>query len=217
MSARLFTLIAIIIEASAIRLHCMNNIASKVVRIAVGSRNIVKINSAELGISTALNDPSISCQAIGYNVPSGVSDQPMNDSETKEGAIARAKAAFSHHFAAEGKYPTFAVGLEGGVALVDGQLECFAWIIIIDANRMGAARTASFVLPERIRDLIVIEGKELGDADDQVFGSINSKQQGGSVGHLTNGIIDRTAYYQHAVILAMIPFIQPDLYPQIEL
>jgi inosine/xanthosine triphosphatase len=40
----------------------------------------------------------------------------------------------------------------------------------------------------------------------------NSKHQGGTVGKLTQGVIDRTAYYEHTAILALIPFINPQLY-----
>ena len=53
---------------------------------------------------------------------------------------------------------------------------------------------------------------ELGDADDQVFGTHNSKQKGGAVGLLTHQLIDRTAYYREAIILALIPFVQPEFY-----
>jgi len=58
----------------------------------------------------------------------------------------------------------------------------------------------------------VREGMELGQADDIVFGSSNNKQKGGAVGHLTNGVIGRSEYYKHAVILAFVPFQWPELY-----
>jgi len=40
----------------------------------------------------------------------------------------------------------------------------------------------------------------------------NSKQKSGAVGHLTKGVIDRTAYYVPAVVLAYIPWENPELY-----
>ncbi len=45
-----------------------------------------------------------------------------------------------------------------------------------------------------------------------VFGRTNSKQGNGAVGLLTGDVIDRAAYYVHAVILALIPFRNPELY-----
>lgn len=76
----------------------------------------------------------------------------------------------------------------------------------------GTSRTSSFFLPHVIRDLVLIDGLELGAADDKVFGTQNSKQAAGAVGQLTKGVIDRTAYYEQAVILAFIPFQWSDLY-----
>ena len=107
--------------------------------------------------------------------------------------------------------PSFAVGLEGGIQTVDDVMECFAWMAIYDGSKLGFARTASFPLPRRIKEL-VDGGIELGAADDIVFGRTNSKQGNGAVGLLTNGVIDRASYYEHAIILAMIPFHWPDLY-----
>jgi non-canonical (house-cleaning) NTP pyrophosphatase len=75
---------------------------------------------------------------------------------------------------------------------------------------MGKSRTGAFYLPEEIARL-VRDGMELGHADDVVFGRSNSKQQDGSIGLLTGGVIDRTLYYEHAVVLALIPFLNPQL------
>lgn len=55
-------------------------------------------------------------------------------------------------------------------------------------------------------------GFELGNATDQVFDQKSSKQKSGSVGILTNDIIDRTQSYVDAVILALIPFKNQNLY-----
>lgn len=52
---------------------------------------------------------------------------------------------------------------------------------------------------------------ELGQADDIVFGQINSKQKQGTVGALTKNEIDRSEYYRHAVILVLSPFVNPEL------
>ena len=107
------------------------------------------------------------------------------------------------------------------------QLSCFAWGIVIKAESsvVGAARTASFQLPNSVANLVsqvtlffpacrerlaspVSQGFELGVADDMVFGRVDSKRTGGSVGLLSGGLIDRTAYYEHAMILALVPFME---------
>ena len=87
----------------------------------------------------------------------------------------------------------------------------FAWIYIKGEKLIGKGRSASFFLPEKVAD-VVKQGKELGDADDIVFGKSNSKQQNGAVGILTGDVITRTALYVPAVILALVPFKNVSLY-----
>ena len=59
---------------------------------------------------------------------------------------------------------------------------------------------------------------ELGDATDVVFAEVNSKQKGGTIGKVTGGLIDRTAYYEHALCCAVAPFMHDDtgLYDEVE-
>ena len=76
----------------------------------------------------------------------------------------------------------------------------------------GFAKTGSFLLPPALCDLVINKRMELGDADDIVFKRVNSKHGQGTVGKLTDGHIDRTNYYVHALKLALIPWIRPELY-----
>ncbi|CAI5996362.1 unnamed protein product [Closterium sp. NIES-65] len=55
-------------------------------------------------------------------------------------------------------------------------------------------------------------GMELGEATDEAFRQEGSKSRGGTVGYLTNGEITRQTYYEHAITLALIPFVHPSLY-----
>ena len=45
-----------------------------------------------------------------------------------------------------------------------------------------------------------------------IFGRTNSKQGNGAIGILTNDLVTRTDLYEHAVLLALAPFITPDYY-----
>lgn len=171
-------------------------------KIVVASTNPVKIEAARVGFSQVFGD---SIEMIGISTPSGVSDQPMTDDETHRGAKNRALNA--RHAYPDADYW---VGLEGGIEEHLGVLTVFAWIVVVNKDRAGHARTATFILPDEVAKLVK-QGLELGDADDIVFGRANSKQQNGSVGLLTNDRIDRAGYYSPAVVLALIPFINPDL------
>ena len=91
-------------------------------------------------------------------------------------------------------------------------MEAFAWVVIkAKGNGFGKGRTGTFFLPPQIAELIK-QGKELGEADDIVFGRTNSKQENGAVGILTENVVDRTKYYTEAVVLALIPFKNKKLY-----
>lgn len=174
------------------------------IKIVVASKNPVKVNAVKIGFNRLF--PAMEIDVQGVSVESGVSDQPMSDAETLEGAINRVKNA--QHAKPEAE---FWVGLEGGIQLVSDTMSAFAWIVVKGKTRIGKARTGAFFLPPKVVALIK-EGKELGEADDIVFGHQNSKQQGGAIGLLTDNVIDRTSLYVEAVIMALVPFKNKELY-----
>ena len=174
-------------------------------RVIVASKNPVKIKAAQMGFQSMFPQKEWVFDSI--SVPSEVRDQPMTSYETLQGAINRAANAKEVMSEAD-----FWIGIEGGVEIHDDQMEVFAWISVLDKlGRYSKSKTANFYLPPKVADLVK-QGIELGKADDIVFGQSNSKQQGGSVGLLTNGVINRSDYYQSAVVLALIPFLQEELY-----
>ncbi len=182
----------------------------KNIKIIVASANPTKVNAALLGFQRLF--PNQNFTAKGISVPSGVSDQPMNDAETFEGALNRAKNARKVLEGAE-----FWVGIEGGLTYnIAGKMEAFAWIVVLSKENpkiIGKARTASFEIAAPIEDLIH-QGYELGHADDLVFRDDNSKQKSGATGLLTDNVMNRTLLYEMAMILALIPFKNKDLYSQ---
>jgi inosine/xanthosine triphosphatase len=171
--------------------------------IVVASKNPVKIQAALDGFKKMFPDEAF--QAEGISAPSNVSDQPMSDAETLQGALNRARNI--QRLAAQADYW---VGIEGGCDQQQGVMQAFAWVVVLSKERSGQSRTGTFTLPAEIARL-VRQGVELGEADDRVFSRSNSKQGNGAVGILTRDVIDRTAYYEHAVILALVPFKNPDL------
>jgi inosine/xanthosine triphosphatase len=171
--------------------------------VIVASTNPVKLEAAWRGFAAMFPDQPFDLR--GINVPSGVSDQPMTERETRAGAAQRAANARAHTPDAD-----YWVGIEGGISDDNGEMLAFAWVVVLSGERAGSSRSATFQLPQEVARL-VRGGLELGDADDVVFGRSNSKQENGSVGLLTGDVIDRVLYYEHAVILALIPFKHPTL------
>lgn len=174
-------------------------------KIVVASSNPVKIASALAGFEEMF--PETTFEAENIDVPSGVSAQPIGNEETYQGALNRAMAAKEAI-----KEADFWVGIEGGNIWHGEEMETMAWVVVLSHDRLGKARTAGFFLaPKTIA--LVKEGYELGHADEIVFGTQNSKQKMGSSGLLTDNVMTRTRFYVPAVILALIPFKKPELYP----
>lgn len=174
----------------------------------VASRNPVKVEAAQRAIDRVF-PTGLFARAEGVAAPSGVSDQPFSDAETLAGARNRVASLRPSHPDA------LILAVEGGVRFDEQKnLECFAWCIADAGGPFpeGKARSASFLLPKEVADLVA-GGMELGDADDIVFSREGSKRGNGAVGLLTNDIVTRTDYYVQPFILSLIPLMQPALYP----
>ncbi|MBY7889434.1 inosine/xanthosine triphosphatase [Vibrio fluvialis] len=170
-------------------------------KVIIASLNPAKIRAVESAFSTVF--PDYQCAFQGVSVPSEVADQPMSDHETKLGALNRVRNA--KQSITDGD---FYVGLEAGI---DGDVT-FAWMIIESATQRGESRSASLMLlPEVLSKLA--DANELGDVMDEVFGTDNIKQKGGAIGLLTQHHLTRSSVYHQALILALIPFTNPEHFP----
>ncbi|MEJ8567335.1 inosine/xanthosine triphosphatase [Wenzhouxiangellaceae bacterium CH-27] len=169
-------------------------------RIVVASNNPVKLRAVELAFGRCFAGSALELQAV--SVASGVSEQPMSDQETRRGARNRAAAARDAMPDAD-----YWVGLEGGLESLGDALYASAWMTVIRADgASGNARTPTLPLPPAIADLIA-SGMELGDANDAVFGTTNSKQGSGAFGLLTGQRLTRESVYAETLTLALIPLI----------
>jgi len=272
-------------DADAATAPAGGSVPPPVLRVAVGSKNPSKIRAVRQFLERVLRRqhqlhqreqhrgrvPALDVR--GYDVESGVPDQPFGDAETREGATNRAKAAYrayyDHYCEDDGAgangddgtggdargeerqqlWPHLGIGMEGGLEWVDRgsasnaeeeeskekELFCMAWMAVygkrtgtvVDwlASRdtesyagdkkpvLGVSKTASFAVPPEVARLVRDESMELGRADDVVFRRVNSKHGGGTVGKLTDDLVDRSEYYEHALILAFTPWLRPNLYP----
>ena len=106
--------------------------APLVLHVAVGSKNPVKINSVKAALLQVIHnqpvfadddteDKHVKLRVEGFDVPSGVADQPMGDEETMTGADNRARAAYEAYRKQFQIIPHLAVGLEGGLEWNHGE------------------------------------------------------------------------------------------------
>lgn len=167
-------------------------------RIVISSSNPVKIAASKAAFEAIF--PDVDMEFIAINVSSGVSEQPVSDAETRFGATNRMNNARQARPDAD-----FWVGLEGGLEWIDDEPLASAWMVVGDASgRQGQARTTTLPLPPAVKQLL-LQGLELGDANDRIFATQHSKQAGGAFGLLTNGLMTRQSVYTEAMILALLP------------
>ncbi|TLS39407.1 DUF84 family protein [Pseudalkalibacillus caeni] len=153
--------------------------------VGIGSKNPVKVKAVEEVIDDG--------KAVSLNVPSGVSEQPFSDEETRLGAINRAKAVVER-----GKVE-IGIGLEGGVEEIDGQFFVCNWGAIADKNgTVHQAGGARFPLPDVIGEKLR-KGEELGPIMSEYarIKEVNKKE--GAIGIFTDGALDRKEMYVHIV------------------
>jgi inosine/xanthosine triphosphatase len=173
-------------------------------RLVIASNNPVKVRATLAGFQLAF--PGEQFQTSSVSVPSGVPDQPVGNHQTLQGALNRAQTARTARPEAE-----YWIGIEGGVEWDGPDLYAFAWVVVCSLTLTGRGRTGTFLLPPQVAELVG-QGMELGHADDVVFERSNSKQEDGAIGILTRNLLDRAGLYEHAVLLALVPFLNPELY-----
>ena len=170
--------------------------------VAVGSANPVKRRAVESVVAERWTVERVA-------VPSNVAEQPRSHVETRTGAENRARAAFDA--ASTGRddaTPTLGVGIEGGVAPVEGCGGHFLvnWAAATDGERLARATGPSFPLPDHVAARIEA-GEELGPVMDDELGESDVKKNQGAAGVFTAGMVDREASLATGVAAALGPFV----------
>ncbi|MBT4124543.1 MAG: DUF84 family protein [Candidatus Pacebacteria bacterium] len=181
-------------------------------KIFVGSANPVKVNAV---LAAAIETwPDV--VARGFEVESGVSDQPKSDEETKQGAINRAKAALEKGLFQYKKNSTdenienndyiLGVGMEGGIVDLGKEMWSTVWAAVIDQKgNLALSAGARFQVPNSVANKIR-QKIEMGHAVAHIIGEKDMnkiKQEQGLIGILTDGFIDRTEEYHGIIKLAL--------------
>ncbi len=170
-------------------------------KVVVASLNPAKINAVKSAFQSAF--PHQAFEFIGVSVESEVDDQPMSNEETRDGALNRVRNAKISQPGAD-----YYIGLEAGIE----DNVTFAWMIIESDTHRGESRSASLMLPPLVIEKLD-HANELGDVMDEVFGTENIKQKGGAISLLTQDLLTRSSVYHQALILALIPFTNPEHFP----
>lgn len=183
--------------------------------VAVGSENKAKLLSVTLAVEKLFPDSKVTIN--GFTVNSGVSNQPMSDGETVEGARNRAQNALKQAANLFGDLLSdydfvYGVGLEGGVQKVFGE-QWFesGWICVQDwrTGKRGFGSSGRFELSSKIMKRLITGGQELAQVIDDLSGREDVRSADGAMGVLTNGQLPRAEAYLHGVLFAFSPFVSP--------
>ena len=149
---------------------------------------------------------------VGIEVSSDVSNQPIED-ETFKGAENRA-VTLKKLNEEQNLNARFFVGVEGGIKNLFQRWFAFGVMCVMDdMGRKGYGTTPFFELPSVVyKELLQGKGIELGDVMDNLTGEKNTKQKQGAVGYFTKGVMDRKDYYVTGLTVALIPFLNTELY-----
>lgn len=145
-------------------------------------------------------------EPLCVKVPSGVSDQPLTEHETIQGAINRAKNAWE---ASSSPNQRIGLGLEGGLHFDDVYTQqwyllsaCAAW----DGTRLMIGKGLFFPIPYQVGERISQHRIELRTVIDELGGITESNHKEGAYGLFTQGQVTRAQVFRDAVIAALTPF-----------
>ncbi|MDW5564187.1 MAG: inosine/xanthosine triphosphatase [Methanomassiliicoccus sp.] len=170
--------------------------------VNVGSINPVKSAATRSVLSLFYRQ----LEVRSVDVPSGVPDQPWGK-DTRQGAINRASLAMGE--------ADLSVGLEAGVFdTADGLYDVQYCAILDRRGRYSIGHGMGFRYPAEVADL-VRQGKMVGTAVKELYGSGIDGRKEGAIGYLTRGAMDRTKLAEQAVMAAMVPRLRKELYPDL--
>lgn len=173
------------------------------VRVAVGTTNAIKVEAVRRGFSAFFGDTDV----LGVEVDSGVAAHPFGV-DVVEGAVYRATRA------QKALKCDFGVGLEGGTQEFSGRVFNCGWAAVAGAGGVvHVGSTGWWECPPSVyRELV--KGRELGDVVDELTGRRDTKRKEGAVGIFTRGVLTREDITADSVVLALIPFLNEELYEQ---
>ncbi len=176
-------------------------------RINVGSKNQTKLTAVEETVALypkLFPNPEIS----GVNVEVELYGHPKNIEETVEGAIERAKKAFTDC--------DYSFGLEGGLIEVPstktGYMETGV-CAIYDGKNFHLGLAPSFEWPKQVTELIASGKADASQAFKQLGLTTEEKlgaAKGGITGFLTEGRLTREDTLRSSIIMALIHLEHPE-------
>ncbi len=176
-------------------------------RVAVGSRNPVKLAAVERALSRVFGDVEV----VAVPVKTSVGEQPIGLRSVIRGAVERASQAVRCREVELG------VGVEAGLikapATITGYLDVQACAIVDSEGLVSIGMGPGFEFPpEAVNAVLSGESRELEEPMVRLSGIEGIGDKMGAIGWLTKGLISRVDITEVAVIMALVPRLNRDLY-----
>ena len=171
-------------------------------KVAIGSVNKSKVR----GVKRAweLMGPA---SFVAARVPAPYA-QPLSWTETLEGALARAEKALEMVSDAD-----YGVGVEAGLVplpVPSGYVDVQAAVVLDKRGRVSVGLSSGFEIPYVFLPKVA-SGLELGVVAESWWGRPLGEEEG-VIGVLTKGMVTREDLTFQAVVMALVPWVNPSLY-----
>ncbi len=176
-------------------------------KVVVGTGNPVKVAA----VRRAFSRLGIECEVLGVRTVTSVGPQPVGLRTIVRGAVERALGALR---SSESDY---GVGIEAGFVEVPGTVTGymnFQACAVVDGDlRVSLGMGPGFEFPtEAVNSVMRGEVAEVGVFMERLTGVKGIGSREGAVGYLSRGVVTRSDITEMAVIMAMIPRLNPSLY-----
>ncbi|MCD6428662.1 MAG: inosine/xanthosine triphosphatase [Desulfurococcales archaeon] len=174
-------------------------------KVCVGTRNPSKLKGVEKALRLFYDSVSVTC----VPVESGVPPQPIGIEQIFTGARNRALRALAGSNDCD-----LGVGVEAGIYAVSNTYYDVQVAAVADRNGVVTyGLSPSFPIPPKFANaLLAGEVPELEVIVDRTFGTSNIGEKGGLIKLLTKGRVLREDLTFYAVVMALVPRLNRELY-----
>ncbi|MFW9998544.1 MAG: inosine/xanthosine triphosphatase [Candidatus Hodarchaeota archaeon] len=187
---------------------------SEKINICVGSLNPTKIEAVKSAFCRYYKNFEVQ----NIKVHSKVSNQPIGFINIIDGAINRAKQSLNYIIERKKIFNNiFGIGIEAGLATVpytkSGFMDFQFCAIIDEQKHLSLGSGIAFEYPKFIVEQVLQDpDKEIGEIVGKLANNENLKNEKGAISFLSKNSITRTEILTQAVICALLPFINEELY-----
>lgn len=183
-------------------------------KVCVGSLNPTKLNAVKIAFEKYFTDFEI----FKIKADSRVPNQPIGMESILKGAKNRAEYAISYLLNEKQiKTNIFGIGIEAGlvkVPYIKTNYMDFQFCMIMDENRnITLGSGIAFEYPQSvINEILSNQNIEIGTVIGKLANNMNLKNEAGAISFLSKNVIVRTEILTQAVICALLPRINKELF-----